>query len=293
MDFVITLIADSQRLRLPQIFVDTTVQLLSMQDVDVTRVEWLKPGVAVDLYAQHSELGTLDSLLQTAIRGHAFDAIVQPAPKRRYKLLAADMESTVITCECLDELAEYAGLKDKIAGITARAMNGELDFETALKERVGLLAGLPESTLQEVFDKNVRPMPGAKSLVSAMKRNGAYTLLVSGGFDFYTERVKQMLGFDEARGNRLEIVDGKLTGNVIPPILGKEAKLAALLETCDRLRIEPGEVLAIGDGANDLPMLLAAGLGVAYHAKPVVRAQTHARLNHCDLSVLAEFVVAR
>lgn len=284
---MVTLIADQTRLRLPQPLVDTMAQALSTQGFTVLREEWLKPGVAVDVSVSSPRGGEdIYAAIRAVLGERAIDVIVQPAPKRKYKLLAADMESTLITCECLDELAEYAGIKDKISAITARAMNGEIDFEDALTQRVALLAGLPESTLQEVFDQKVKLMPGAKALVSAMKKNGAYTLLVSGGFDFYTERVKNMLGLDEARGNRLEIENGKLTGRVTPPILGKEAKLQALLETCDRLGIATVEALAIGDGANDLPMLLAAGLGVAYRAKPSVRAQAEARINYCDLSSL-------
>jgi phosphoserine phosphatase len=286
MNCVITLIADSNKLRLPQVFVDTMVQVLSMQDVTVDKTAWLKDGVAVDLFTQYQDQDKLDTIAQEAIRGHRVDAIVQKGAKRKKKLLIADMESTIITCECLDELAEFVGLKDKIAGITARAMNGELNFEEALAERVGLLKGLPESALQQVMDEKVKLMPGAQALVSAMKKNGAYTMLVSGGFDFFTSRIKTMLGFDDARGNRLEIIGGKLSGKVLPPILGKEAKLHALQEACAKLKITPDDIVAVGDGANDLPMLIAAGLGIAYHAKPTVQAQAKARVNYADLHAL-------
>ncbi|MDE3061096.1 MAG: phosphoserine phosphatase SerB [Pseudomonadota bacterium] len=219
-------------------------------------------------------------------QGGSWDYILQPAAHRRKKLLIADMESTIITCECLDELAELVGIRDKIAAITQRAMNGELNFEEALRERVGLLKGLPESALQQVMDEKVRLMQGAKELVSTMKANGAYCMLVSGGFDFYAEKIASMLGFDEWRANRLEIKNGTLTGNVIEPILNKDAKLQALQETCAKLDITPQEALAVGDGANDLPMLLAAGLGVAYHAKPNVRAEARHRIDHADLRAL-------
>jgi phosphoserine phosphatase len=286
MDFVITLIADSERLRLPQAFVDSMAQVLAMQDVRVEKTEWLHEGAAVDLFAQHSALGTLGSIAQDAIRGYHFDVIVQPVASRKKKLLIADMESTIITCECLDELAEFVGLKDRIAAITTRAMNGEIKFEEALAERVGLLKDLPESALQQVMDEKVKLMPGAEALVSTMKKNGATTMLVSGGFDFFASRIKSRLGFDEARANRLEIKNGKLTGKVLPPILGKEAKLKALQEACATLKIKPGDVLAVGDGANDLPMLLAAGLGVAYHAKPTVRAQAKTQVNNANLKAL-------
>jgi phosphoserine phosphatase len=286
MDCVITLCADADRVRLPQVFVDSMVQMLAMQDVTVAKTAWLKEGVAVDLFTSYADVGTLDGIVQDALRGHHFDAIVQPIFGRRKTLFIADMESTIITCECLDELAEFVGLKEKIAGITARAMNGELKFEEALAERVGLLKGLPETALQQVMDEKVKLMPGAEALLSAMKKNGAYCMLVSGGFDFFAERVKTMLGFNEYRANRLEIAQGKLTGKVLPPILGKEAKLAALQEARGRLQIKPEDVLAVGDGANDLPMLLAAGLGVAYHAKPTVRAQAKARINFSNLNSL-------
>ncbi len=267
---------------------------LSMQGIAIEKTHWLQEGAACELVVMSSaaetsasgSLGKLGMTVNDALRGMPFDAIVQPHPRPRYKLFVADMESTIIENECLDELAEYVGLKDKIAAITRRAMNGELDFEAALAERVGLLAGLPEAALQDVYDKKVTLMPGAQALLAALKKQGVHTMLVSGGFTFYTERIKARFGFDEAHGNRLEIKDGKLTGRVIAPILGKEAKLQALLETCKKLGISTQEALAIGDGANDLPMLLSAGLGVAYRAKPVVRAQAAAQINHCDLSAL-------
>lgn len=286
MDFVVTLIEGPALGQLTPAFADSMMRSLSMQDVRVEKIEWLKENVAVDLFTQHSALRTLDSIVQQAIRGYSIDAVVQPVAHRKKKLLIADMESTIIVNECLDELADYVGLKPRIAAITERAMNGELNFEEALSERVGLLKGLSEGALQDVYDRKVRLMPGAEALISTMKKNGAHCMLVSGGFDFYTSRIRDRLGFDEARSNRLEIENGKLTGRVIPPILGKEAKLQALQEACTKLGILPEETLAIGDGANDLPMLLAAGLGVAYHAKPTVRAQAKARINHGDLTAL-------
>lgn len=281
---VITLIADPEKAPLTEALAESISHALSMQGVAIEKQAWLKKDTALDLFTQHS--GALDSIVQDAIRGTAFDAIVQPAAHRRKKLLVADMESTIITCECLDELAELTGIRDRIATITRRAMNGEIDFEAALKERVGLLKGLTESALQKVMDEKVRLMPGARELLAAMKKNGAYTMLVSGGFDFFADKVKGMLGFDEAKSNRLEIAGGLLTGNVLPPILGKEAKLQALKDACAKLKISADDVAAVGDGANDLPMLLEAGLGVAYHAKPTVRAQAKARIDHGDLTAL-------
>ena len=257
-----------------------------MQDVAISGREWLAEGVALDMFAGTASPEALDAKVQDAMRGYAFDAIVQPLENRRKKLLVADMESTMIVNECLDELAEYKGIKDRVAAITARAMNGEIGFEQALSERVGLLKGLPESALSEVMEKKVKLTGGARALVATMKASGAYTLLVSGGFDFFAERIGKKLGFDEVRCNRLEIEGSTLTGRVMPPILGKDAKLKALEEACARLCIKKEETLAAGDGANDVPMLLAAGLGVAFRAKPAVRAQAKARIDHADLTAL-------
>ena len=192
----------------------------------------------------------------------------------------------MITVECIDELADFVGKKSEVASITEKAMNGELNFEAALTQRVALLHGLPVTVLQQCYDERVKLMPGAKALLAAMRIHGAHAILVSGGFTFFSSRVRDALGFHEDYSNFLEAENEMLTGRVIPPILGKEAKLATLHSACKKLGITADDVLAIGDGANDLPMLLAAGMGVAYHAKPVVRAQTKARINHCDLSAL-------
>jgi phosphoserine phosphatase len=213
-----------------------------------------------------------------------FDLIVEPYPPAPKKLLISDMDSTMIQQECIDELADFVGKKEHVAAITERAMNGELVFEDALRERVALLKGLSVDVLQQCFDEKITMMGGAKELVGAFKKQGGKAVLVSGGFTFFTERVAKLLGFDEHFSNILEIEDGKLTGKVREPILGKEAKLAELNRQCAMLGIKPENVIAIGDGANDLPMLKAAGLGIAYHAKPTVQAQTNARINHGDLS---------
>lgn len=246
------------------------------------RREWRKEGQALDLFVPAFP----PQRLREAMLEKGVDCIAQEVDKRRKKLLISDMDSTLITVECIDELADFVGKKAEVAAITDRAMNGELDFEAALKERVALLKGLPESTLQTCYDERVRMMPGAKELVSTMRENGAHCVLVSGGFTFFTSRVAQELGFHEHHGNVLEAENGALTGRVVPPILGKEAKLATLRRKMSERNIGAEEVLAIGDGANDLPMLLAAGLGVAYHAKPSVQAQAKHRLNHADLSAL-------
>lgn len=206
--------------------------------------------------------------------------------QRRKKLLIADMDSTIINVECLDELADMAGLKPQIAAITERAMRGELEFESALRERVGMLKGLKLDALERTYAERVRLNSGAKSLLATMRNSGAHTMLVSGGFGYFTQRVAQAAGFHAERGNIL-LDDGvALTGEVVAPILGREAKLAALEEAVTSLKIEFSETLAVGDGANDLAMIQRAGLGIAYHAKPVVAEAAGAAIDHNDLTAL-------
>ena len=214
------------------------------------------------------------------------DLAVQVAESRRKRMLIADMDSTMIQQECIDELADEAGVGPRVAEITRRAMNGELDFEGALRERVGLLTGLPAETIDRVLETRITTMPGGRALVATMKANGAHAVLVSGGFTAFAAHVAESLGFDEARANVLEIAGGKLTGTVAEPILGREAKVAALEEVSARLGIGHDAVLAVGDGANDLGMLGMAGMGVALHAKPVVAAECELRVNHGDLTAL-------
>ncbi|MBE0412254.1 phosphoserine phosphatase SerB [Yoonia sp.] len=214
------------------------------------------------------------------------DLVIQPSDNRRKKMLLADMDSTMIRQECIDELADEAGVGAHVADITARAMNGELNFEAALIERVGLLKGLPEPIIEQVLDQRITYMPGGYELVATMKAHGAYAALVSGGFTAFTARVAAALGFDENRANTLLVADGKLTGDVARPILGKEAKVQALVDITQRLGIMQADVLAVGDGANDLGMLGQAGSGVALHAKPAVQAQCDIRINHGDLTAL-------
>ncbi len=214
------------------------------------------------------------------------DTVIQPAAGRRKKMLLADMDSTMIQQECIDELADAAGVGDRVKEITARAMNGELDFEGALIERVGLLKGLPERVIGEVLNERITLMPGGDVLLATMKDNGAFAVLVSGGFTAFTARVADRLDFDENRANTLLIEDGHLTGHVAEPILGREAKVAALEEITRRLGLSEEDVIAVGDGANDLGMLHRAGTGVALHAKPSVAAQCDIRINHGDLTAL-------
>jgi phosphoserine phosphatase len=245
---------------------------------------WLDPGVAAefDLEAVPENRWEVWEGLQ-ALR---VDMVVQRAEGRKKRLLIADMDSTMIRQECIDELADEAGVGAHVADITARAMNGELDFDGALRERVGLLKGLPEGVIAKVLRDRITLMPGGPVLLATMKANGAYAALVSGGFTAFTSAIAARLGFDENRANTLHIAGGALAGTVAEPILGKEAKLLALKEISTRLGISPSQALAVGDGANDLPMLLAAGTGVALHAKPRVQADCEVRINHGDLTAL-------
>lgn len=255
---------------------------------------WLSPGEAwetrvecVDGF-QRDDLDALiaDGIRDDVLEGRPVDVNILPGTVRRKKLLIADMDSTIIQQECIDEMADMLGLKPQIAVITERAMRGELPFEAALRERLGLIAGLHETQLTAVYDGRITEMPGGRTLVATMKKFGAYTALVSGGFTFFTSRVAAAVGFDINRANTLDIQNGVMTGDVVGPILGKEAKLASLQEFARVRGLELAETLAVGDGANDLAMIGAAGLGVAYHAKPIVSAQAHASIVNGDLTAL-------
>jgi phosphoserine phosphatase len=245
---------------------------------------WLDPGVAAEFVLDAMPGNLWD--VWAGLQALGIDLAVQPTAGRRKRLLLADMDSTMIEQECIDELATVAGVGPRVADITARAMNGELDFEAALRARVTLLAGLPETVIGEVLDRRISFMPGGRTLVATMKAQGGHAVLVSGGFTAFTGPVAAALGFDENRANVLQIRDGRLTGTVADPILGRAAKVQALEEVAARLGIGADQVLAVGDGANDLGMLGRAGAGVALHAKPVVAAECSLRVNHGDLTAL-------
>ena len=255
------------------------------------RVHWLAKGEAADLFlpgptASPEGGEAADRRLRTLVGGRPIDVVVQPAADRRKRLLVADMDSTMIEEECIDELADFVGLKAEIAAVTQQAMRGEIAFAPALRARVALLAGLPLATIDTILSERIHAARGGPTLVATMRAHGAHTVLVSGGFSLFTRRIAAALGFDEERANELLVRDGRLVGEVAEPILGGEAKAAALREVAGRLGLAASETLAIGDGANDLGMILAAGLGVAVHAKPLVAETAPARLDHADLTGL-------
>jgi phosphoserine phosphatase len=250
--------------------------------------DWLAKGIAVDVpfVGNGTDPRVLAESLRAALAGRPVDVVVQAAAGRRKKLFLADMDSTMIAQECVDELADFAGLKAHVSAITERAMRGEIAFEPALRERVALLKGLPVTVVDEVLKTRIRLTPGGRELVGTMRAHGGYACLVSGGFTLFTKVIAGEIGFDENRGNTLLTSGGTLSGEVAEPILGRDAKKATLTELRARLKLEPNETLAVGDGANDLDMLREAGLGVAYHAKPAVAAAAATRIDHGDLTAL-------
>jgi phosphoserine phosphatase len=245
---------------------------------------WLDPGVAAEFALEAVPANLWE--VWDGFQAMGIDLAVQPAVGRKKRMLIADMDSTMIQQECIDELADEAGVGPYVAGITARAMNGELEFEAALRARVGLLKGLEEAVIARVIRDRITLMPGGPALVATMRGNGGYAALVSGGFTAFTGAIAGVLGFDENRANTLLVEGGRLTGAVAEPILGKAAKVQALEEISARLGISPAEAVAVGDGANDLGMLGIAGMGVALHAKPSVQAECQLRVNHGDLTAL-------
>ncbi len=246
--------------------------------------QWLAPDEAAEFAVERAP-DNLDQV-RADVASLRVDVNAIPLENRKKKILIADMDSTMINEECIDELAAEAGVGARVADITARAMNGELDFEAAIDERVGLLAGLPLTVITDVLEKRITLAAGGPVLVATMKQNGAYAALVSGGFVQFTSRIAETLGFDENRANTLLETNATLSGKVARPILGQDAKVTALKEISQKLNLTPNDAIAVGDGANDLAMLGAAGLGVALHAKPTVAAAAQIRVDHGDLTAL-------
>ena len=277
--YVVTLLAAPARANLDRVAVE------SLRDAwGGGEAQWLNPGIAAEFAVERTPENRWQ--VWEDLQGVGVDLVVQEAEGRRKKMLIADMDSTMIGQECIDELADMAGVGARVSDITARAMNGELDFEGALLERVGLLKGLPKTVIGQVLAERITYTPGGRELIATMKANGGHAVLVSGGFTAFSEVVAAELGFDENRANTLLIENDHLTGDVARPILGREAKISALEEISARLGIGHRDVLAVGDGANDLGMLSLAGAGVALHAKPTVAAQCDIRINHGDLTAL-------
>jgi phosphoserine phosphatase len=249
--------------------------------------QWLFNEVAVDIpFIGSEDISAVTARLREARGDLPIDIVVQPQIDRRKKLFLADMDSTMIGQECVDELADFAGLKAHVAAITERAMRGEIAFEPALRERVALLKGLPVGVIDEVLKTRITPTPGGRELVMTMRAHGAYTCLISGGFTLFTNAIAARIGFQENRANELKVEDGKLSGEVTEPILGRATKLATLIELREAFDLDNLDTLVVGDGANDLGMIEAAGLGVAYHAKPAVAAAAHVRVDYGDLTAL-------
>jgi phosphoserine phosphatase len=282
MPTVATLIANPQAPVLTQEIASKVSAL-----VGSSQIGWLAGGIACDIaLPQETNTVEAENALRAGLSGLPIDIAIQNSDLRRKSILLADMDSTMIGQECIDELAAEVGLKGKVAEITARAMNGEIEFEPALRERVALLKGLPVSVIDQVIKTRISLAPGGLELVRTMKKHGAHTVLVSGGFTLFTSRIAAMIGFDENHANELLFDDGYLSGKVAEPILGRDAKVAALRNTAARLGRSISESIVVGDGANDLGMIELAGTGVALHAKPAVAAQARIRIDYGDLTSL-------
>jgi phosphoserine phosphatase len=286
---VLTLIADPATAKLTPETALAAWRALRAAGEKAGDIDWLAPGIACDIALDAPpETGLREiarEITTMALAGRPVDAVLQPAEGRRKKLLVADMESTIIVNEMVDELAALVGVGEQVADITRRAMNGEIRFQAALRERVALLGGLEEPALRETCERIVF-MPGARALVATMRAHGARCALVSGGFRVYTGYVAPRIGFDWHYANDLLIRDGAVAGTVAEPILGREAKREALLSLCRELKFEPAESIAVGDGANDIEMVRAAGVGVAFRAKPALKAVAPVAIEHGDLTAL-------
>ncbi len=288
-DILTLVVADTAKKALDGPVLAKLAETVQKRGIKMGDAVWLSDGRACDIpFMSKAAISSMESMFRTFFAGTAIDLMVGPSPGRRKRLLVADMDQTIITQETLDEMAEHAGLREEIAAITARTMRGEIAFEDALRDRLGMLKGLPESALRETLAA-IEPSPGAKALVATMNAHGAYTALVSGGFTYFTEPVKKLLGFQFAAGNELIIEDKKLTGAVVEPILGRDAKVGLLTRLVGELHINVRDALTIGDGANDLGMIQTAGLGVSYYGKPLLAAAARARIEYTDLRTALYF----
>ena len=288
MQNVVTLIADPDRLALDDALVEAARGALAAAGGRVGTPDWLAPGQAVDLPFDGANPRDTERALRAALSGKPLDLLAQPAERRRKRLLISDMDSTIIENETLDDLADFAGVGKEVAAITWQSMNGQVEFVEALERRVAMLNGLSAAMLEEAFAK-VRFIPGARTMVRTMRDHGVHTILVSGGFTYFTTRIARLAGFHEQEANVLEIEGGRLTGKVLPPIINRDGKVAALHRISAGLGIPIEDTLAIGDGANDLGMIREAGLGVAYRGKKPVAAEARARIDHTDLTSVLFF----
>ena len=285
MNTVLIAIAPQDKLKLTDQHVSTISSLLNQPKP----ANWLSDGEACEVEfatGENDDLLSLENEIRFKLDNIPIDLAILPNQNRKKKLLVADMDSTMIGQECLDELADIAGVGDKVKQITARAMAGELDFEAALTERMKLLAGMPVEIISRTISERITLTPGAVELVQTMKANGAYCGLISGGFSNFTSYIARLCGFDEEQANSFEVKDGKLTGNPVPPILGKKAKLRAIAQMTMMNALSFADTMAVGDGANDIAMLQRANIGVALHGKPIVREAARVRIDHCDLTSL-------
>ncbi|MEM7120900.1 MAG: phosphoserine phosphatase SerB [Pseudomonadota bacterium] len=280
MSLVATVIVGSDDPRLDDTMFDGLARQLDAQ------IDWLDPGRAVDLLVQGDNREALSLTLKDALRDRPVDVVIQDTDNRRKRLLVADMDSTIITVECIDVLAAQTGIGDEIAAVTARTMRGELEFAQSLRERMALLAGTPIEALEAAWRDSVALTPGAGTLIATMRGHGAFTALISGGFTWFTERVAQRVGFDMHQANQLNVENGQLTGSLTEPILDRGAKETLLRGLADERGIALADTLAVGDGANDIAMIKAAGLGVAYHGVQAVREVADADVQHGDLTAL-------
>lgn len=288
MQQVLTLVAGTEFAGLDNSILDRLRSALETAGAQVSKGRWLASKIAADIPFTGVGLQDAEAVARTRLGPVPVDLVVQAEEGRRKRLLLADMDSTIVGIETLDELADFAGIKERVALITERSMRGELDFVKALEERVAMLEGLSETALERTYAR-VFLVPGARTLVQTMRKHGAFTALISGGFRFFTSRVRELVGFDYDEANTLEVKDGHLTGRVVPPIVNRDGKFNALKRLSEERGIPMEATVAVGDGANDLEMIRAAGLGVAFHGKPAVATAARGRIDHGDLTALLYF----